>query len=82
MYSLVDPTRFIAYGGTGRIRVYGILDYDYAGVTLDWQGGLRCSLVKVAPLEAEAAPNQQPVAPRVWYEFQGRSIPEDIPIWT
>ena len=81
-WTLADPTRFIAYGGTGRIRVYGIPDYDYAGVTLDRQGGLRCSLVKVAPLEAEAAPNQQPVDPRVWYEFQGRSILEDIPIWT
>ena len=81
-WTLADPTRFIAYGGTGRIRVYGIPDYDYADVTLDRQGGLRCSLVKVAPLEDKAAPNQQPVDPRVWYEFQGRSILEDIPIWT
>ena len=40
-WTLADPTRFIAYGGTGRIRVYGIPDYDYAGVTLDRQGGLR-----------------------------------------
>ena len=77
-WTLADPTRFIAYGGTGRIRVYGIPDYDYADVTLDRQGGLRCSLVKVAPLEAEAVPNQQPVDPRVWYEFQGRSILEDM----
>ena len=60
---LADPARFIAYGGTGRIRVYGIQDYDYADVTLDRQGGLRCSLVKVAPLEAGAAPNQQPLDP-------------------
>lgn len=60
-WTLADPTRFIAYGGTGRIRVYGIPDYDYADVTLDRQGGLRCSLVKVAPLEDKAAPNQQPV---------------------
>ena len=34
--------------------------------------------IKVAPLEAEAAPNQQPVDPRVWYEFQDRSILEDM----
>ena len=77
-WTLADPTRFIAYGGTGRIRVYGIPDYDYADVTLDRQGGLRCSLVKVAPLEDKAAPNQQPVDPRVWYEFQGRSILENM----
>lgn len=62
-WTLADPARFIAYGGTGRIRVYGIQDYDYADVTLDRQGGLRCSLVKVAPLEAGAAPNQQPLDP-------------------
>ena len=58
-------------------EVYGIQDYDYADVTLDRQGGLRCSLVKVAPLEAGAAPNQQPLDPRVWYEFQGRRLPGD-----
>ena len=40
--------------------------------------GLRCSLVKVAPLGAGAAPNQQPLDPRVWYEFQGRGILEDM----
>lgn len=77
-WTLADPTRFIAYGGTGRIRIYGIPDYDYADVTLDRQGGLRCSLVKVAPLEKTPAPDQQPVDPRVWYEMQGRSILEDL----
>ena len=73
-----DPALFIAHGGTGRIRVYGIPDYEYADVTLDRQGSLCCSLVKVTPLEEEPKSNQQPLDPRVWYELQGRSILEDM----
>lgn len=34
-WTLADPARFIAYGGTGRIRVYGIQDYEYADVILN-----------------------------------------------
>ena len=55
-WTMSDPALFVAHGGTGRIRVYGVPDYDYADVTL----------------------NQQELDPRVWYEFQGRSILEDI----
>ncbi len=77
-WTVSNPALFIAHGGTGRIRVYGIPDYEYADVTLDRQGSLRCSLVKVAPLEKVPAPNQQPLDPRVWYELQGRSILEDM----
>ena len=79
-WTMSDPASFVRYGGTGRIRVYGVPDYDYADVTLDRQGGLRCSLVKVAPLDGTqaASPNQQPLDPRVWYEFEGRNILEDL----
>ena len=79
-WTMSDPALFVAHGGTGRIRVYGIPDYDYADVTLDRQGSLRCSLVKVAPLDGSqaASPNQQPLDPQVWYEFQGRSVLENV----
>ena len=79
-WTMSDPALFVAHGGTGRIRVYGVPDYDYADVTLNQQGVLRCSLVKVSPLDGTqaASPNQQELDPRVWYEFQGRSILEDI----
>lgn len=77
------PAVFAAQGGTSRIRVYGIPDYDYADVTLDKQDNLSCSLVKVMPLhedasESPAPPNEQPVDPQVWYELQGRSVLEDL----
>lgn len=77
-WTVTDPALFIAQGGTGRIRVYGIPDYDYADVTLNRQGDLRCSLVNISPLEAAPPPNQQPMDPRVWYEFQGRVLLENL----
>ena len=67
-----DPALFVAQGGTGRIRVTGIPDYEYADVTVDQGGKLTCLLVKMSPVEMPAPPNQQPVEPQQWYEAQGR----------
>lgn len=77
------PTLFALQGGTARIRVYGIPDYDYADVTLNQKDEISCVLVKVAPLyednqEQPAPPNEQPVNPQVWYELQGRKILEEL----
>ena len=67
-----DPALFVAQGGTGRIRVTGIPDYEYADGTVDQGGKLTCLLVKMSPVEKPAPPNQQPVEPQQWYEAQGR----------
>ena len=67
-----DPALFVAQGGTGRIRVTGIPDYEYADVTVDQGGKLTCLLVKMSPVEKPPPPNQQPVEPQQWYEAQGR----------
>ncbi len=77
-WTMADPARFVVYGGTGRIRVFGVPDYDYADVTLDQQGNLRCALIKIAPLEETPASGQHPLDPRVWYELQGRSVLENL----
>lgn len=69
-WTMSDPALFVAHGGTGRIRVYGVPDYDYADVTLNQQGVLRCSLVKVAPL---TAPKQPPRTSRRWTPGYGMS---------
>lgn len=45
-----QPERLILEGGTGRIRIYGIPDFNYADVHLDAQANLQCSLVKIVPL--------------------------------
>lgn len=77
-----DPAAFAAQGGTGRIRLFGVPEYDYADVTLDRNGKISCSLVKVAPIngtaEKPAAPAQEQRAPRAWYERQGRAILEAL----
>lgn len=79
-WTMPDPAAFVAYGGTGRIRVYGIPDYDYADVTLDGKGDLRCALVKLSPLEGEGSSGskKRPMAPNVWYEFHGRKLMESL----
>ena len=73
-----DPALFVAQGGTGRIRVYGIPDYEYADVTVDRSGKLSCALVKMVSVqetkEPPAAPNQQKPDHEVWYENQGRDV--------
>ena len=77
-----DPAQFVAHGGTGRIRVYGVPDYEFADVTVDQNGKLSCSLVKLSPmqgsLERPAPPNRQPADPQQWYEAQGRQMLETL----
>ena len=76
------PSRFAVEGGTARIRVYGIPDFDYADVKLDQKANLDCSLVKLSPLVTGASdtqpPNRQPVNPRVWFETRGRAVLEAL----
>lgn len=81
------PERLALLGGTGRIRVFGIPDFDHADITLDRQANISCSLVKTVPLtaagnaggaEEKMPPNRQPVDPQVWYEIQGRDVLESL----
>lgn len=76
-WTMPNPILFIAQGGTGRIRLYGVPDYEYADVTLDQKGSLNCSLVKVVPMgdKGQGAPSGQPSPdPSVWYELEGRTV--------
>ena len=79
-WTLNDPVSFAARGGTGRIRVYGVPDYDYADVTLNQQGEIRCALVKLSPLKGNGASTakQHPLDPRAWYELHGRKLLESL----
>ena len=71
-----DPALFVAQGGTGRIRVYGVQDYEFADVTVDQDGKLSCSLVSLSPVqkaeEKPVPPNQQQVDPKIWYDANAR----------
>lgn len=77
-----NPTALVIQGGTGRIRVYGIEEYDYADVQIDRNGNLSCNLLKVVPvqprMDAPTPPNQQPVDPQVWYDVEGREVLERV----
>ena len=84
---LHQPEQLIRNGGTGRIRVFGIDEFDHADVTLDQNANIKCDMVKIVPLskvggetsEDDATPpNRQPVDPRIWYETQGRSVLEAL----
>lgn len=83
-WTIEMPALFAVQGGTARIRVYGVPDYDFADVTLNKMEDLSCSLVKVVRLHGQEqpndtpAPNQQPVDPQVWYELQGRKVLENL----
>lgn len=82
-----EPERLAIHGGIGRIRVYGVPDFDHADVTVDQQANINCSMVKIVPLsqigatgdeESKVPPNRQPVDPQIWYEVQGRQVLETL----
>ena len=80
-----NPADLIINGGTGRIRVYGIEEYNHADIKIDKRGNISCSMVKSVPLnmvngtddsEENLSPNQQPVNTQIWYELQARKVLE------
>lgn len=80
-----NPEKLILNGGIGRIRVYGVEEYDHADVKFDKRGVISCSMVKSVPLEKVNGtddgedvmpPNQQPVNTQIWYELQARKVLE------
>lgn len=82
-----SPARLIVCGGVGRIQLHGVPDYNYAEVTLDPKGSIRCDLLRLDPLfptghaeEAECADGKdtEPVNPRLWFEQQGRAVLESV----
>ena len=83
-----EPEKIIAQGGVGRIRLFGVPDFNYADVLFDQQANINCSMLKIVPLSelhpaAPTAPDEvpqphQPVDPQVWYEVQGRKILEEL----
>lgn len=75
-WTMENPALFAAQGGTGRIRVFGVPDYEYADVALEENANMSLTLLKTAPLPEEARAEQQekkPVmSPQVWFETQAR----------
>ncbi len=81
------PERIILQGGTGRIRVFGVPDFDHADIKFDRQANIGCDMIRIVPLAASGGqppaadnvpPNKQPVDPQIWYEIQGRKVLESL----
>lgn len=80
------PEKMILTGGTGRIRLYGIPDFDHADVSVDQNADIACNMLKIVPLseagggepEDTVPPNKQPVDPQIWYEVHGRKVLESL----
>lgn len=82
-----NPANLAARGGVGRIRIYGISDFDHADVTLNQNAEIRLDMMRIVPLSEvtgegnpaeKLPPNKQPVDPQIWYEMQGRNILESL----
>ncbi len=81
-----EAARLIVSGGVGRIRVFGVPDFNYADVELDKQANISCSMVKVVSFSqlqnngsgAELPAGGPIVDPQIWYEVQGRKVLESI----
>lgn len=82
-----QPEKLIQHGGVGRIRIFGVEDFDHADIKLDQKANISCDMVKIVPLskagqpgteEDTLPPNQQPIDPQVWYEIQGRKVLESL----
>ena len=81
------PEKIILQGGVGRIRVFGVPDFDHADIRIDRQANISCDMMKIVPLAADeeqkpgdgaVPPNRQPVDPQIWYEVQGRKVLEAL----
>lgn len=82
-----QPEKLAVHGGIGRIRVFGVADFDHADVTVDRQANISCAMVKIVPLSmiggepatgSKEPPNKQPLDPQIWYEAHGRSVLETV----
>ena len=89
-----DPESLVAKGGTGRIQVFGVPDFNYADVSVNTNAEINCEMLKIVPMseihretvseEAEEEPKeapkapQNPINPQIWYEQKGRVVLENL----
>lgn len=80
-----NPEKLAVHGGTGRIKLSGIPDFDFAEITLNPNAQIGCKLLRIVPLETKSesadgadkdkkSGNTSEVNPQVWYEKQGKSV--------
>ncbi len=87
-WSEKNPEGIIENGGTARIRLFGVPDFNFADVIFDQHANIDCDMLRIVPLaqlgiaDDENVPDrtvpQQPLDPAVWYDLQGRQVLENL----
>lgn len=84
------PETIIAGGGTARIRLFGVADFNFADVMFDQKANIDCDMMRIVPLaklshaaqdgepDKAALPPAQSLDPVVWYDLQGRQVLEAL----
>lgn len=77
------PQRIAAKGGTGRIKLFGVPDFNFADVTLGTDAGIDCSFMNVVPMaklrsNAPAAEKEKAAQPAAAPKQQN---PVDPQVW-
>ena len=82
-----DPERIIRSGGSARIQLYGVPDFNYATVIFDTKANINCDMMRIVPLvEVQPGAGPKPAVekkqevpdPQVWYEMKGRAVFENL----
>ena len=82
-----NPEFAITHGGTCRIKLFGVPDFNYAAVFFTPSADISCEFMKIVPIaqlhkssdETEEIPHKvNPVNPQIWYEQQGKLILTDL----
>jgi len=84
-----DPLKIITCGGTARIKLFNVADFNYADVVFDNHANISCDMMRLVPLSElesedsgdESPKNekpQSPTDPQIWYELQGRKVLENL----
>ena len=77
----------MANGGTGRIELFGVKDYNFADISFDNDANIDCSLLKVTSLkhavqtevkDATAEEAKSEIDPQVWFEKSGRVVLKNL----
>lgn len=85
-----NPEKLVTKGGTGRIKLSGVPDYNFAEISLDQNAKIGCQLLKIVPFGVEQngaeekATEEKPktapreIDPQVWFEKQGRAVLQNL----
>ena len=82
-----DPADLMANGGTGRIELFGVKEYNFADISFDGNANIECSLLKIVNLkqtvqaeckDAAADIPKSEIDPQVWFEKSGRVVLKNL----